>query len=73
MIAQTQENRFGGSYETGMRPVNFADLTNSLGGAGFRVETAGQLEDAIKAAFSTRRPALIDIVCQQRMDYPVWD
>jgi len=73
MIAQNQARRFGGTYATGMRPVNFAKLTETLGGAGFRVETPDQLEDVIEEAFSAQRPALIDIVSQNRMDYPKWN
>jgi len=72
MIAQTQDNRFGGTCETKLRAINFAALTRTLGGAGFRVETPDQLEDAIERAFSCRKPALIDIVSLGRMDYPEW-
>jgi len=73
MIAQTQVSRFGGEYETSLRPVNFAELSKTLGGAGFRVETPDQLKNAIEEAFSAQRPALIDVVSQHRMDYPAWD
>ena len=72
MIAQSQEARFGGTYAIETRPVNFAELANSLGGKGYRVETAKQLELAIEAAFPATRPTLIDITSQPRMDYPVW-
>jgi acetolactate synthase-1/2/3 large subunit len=73
MIAQTQANRFSGTHETSMRPVNFASLTETLGGAGFRVETPDQLEAAIEGALSARRPALIDVVSLKRMGYPTWN
>ena len=47
MIAQTQTDRFSGTYESKLRAINFAALTESLGGDGFRVETPNQLEEAI--------------------------
>ena len=44
------------------RGTNFAQVAESLGCAGIRVDRAGDIRDAIKRAFAMNRPVVIDAV-----------
>ncbi len=44
------------------RPPNFAPWAEACGGRGIRVETAGDVESAIKEALSFPGPALVDVL-----------
>jgi pyruvate oxidase len=59
-----KEQRLYGYPEFGTRFVNpdFAAFARSCGGEGYRVETPEELETALKQAFTTDKPALIDII-----------
>jgi thiamine pyrophosphate-dependent acetolactate synthase large subunit-like protein len=49
-------------WATGLVNPDFAAYAESCGGRGFRVETADQLEPALRAALAVRdRPALVEI------------
>jgi pyruvate dehydrogenase (quinone) len=49
------------TYGTDLTDPDFTGIARSAGLLGARVETADQLEDALKAAFSHDSPALVDV------------
>lgn len=52
---------------------NFADFAISCGGDGFRVESPEELDNALLAAFSSNRPAIVDVVIDKaKMAIPVF-
>jgi len=59
------------NYATGLDNPNFADVANSLGVLGIRVENSADLDAALKKAFSHNGPALIDVVtARQELSMP---
>lgn len=59
------------NYGTQLDNPNFADLANSLGVRGQRVEQPDDLENAIRTAFSHDGPALLDVVtARQELSIP---
>jgi thiamine pyrophosphate-dependent acetolactate synthase large subunit-like protein len=58
-----QRDFFGGRYLGADVPnPPYDKLAELHGAAGFRVERAAQLEDAIRAALACRRPAIVDVM-----------
>ena len=59
-----KEQEMYGYKEFGVEFINpdFAEFARSCGGEGFRVEKPEELDNALEKAFSSKRPALIDIV-----------
>jgi thiamine pyrophosphate-dependent acetolactate synthase large subunit-like protein len=52
---------------------NFADFALSCGGDGFRVESPEMLDSALLGAFSSNRPAIVDVVIDKaKMAMPVF-
>ncbi len=49
-------------WQTGLTNPNFAEFARSCGGMGLRVETADQLEAALKEAIAHPGPALVEII-----------
>ncbi len=41
---------------------NFADFAKSCGGDGYRVERPEELDSALELAFSSNKPAIVDVV-----------
>lgn len=50
-------------YGTDLKNPDFAAIARTCGGGGIRVTEPGQLYDAIKTAFTTAGPFLVDVVC----------
>jgi len=51
---------------------NFADFAKSCGGDGFRVEHPEELDNALEQAFSSNKPAIVDVVINKdKMAMPV--
>ncbi len=51
---------------------NFADFAKSCGGDGFRVERPEELDSALEQAFSSNKPAIVDVVIDKdKMAMPV--
>ncbi|MFZ3166936.1 MAG: thiamine pyrophosphate-dependent enzyme [Candidatus Methanoperedens sp.] len=51
---------------------NFADFAKSCGGDGFRVERPEELDNALEQAFSSNKPAIVDVVIDKdKMAMPV--
>lgn len=55
---QTQEALKMWQFE----PVNFAKVAEAMGCAGFRVESPGEIQAALRAAAACGRPAVVDVV-----------
>ncbi len=49
-------------WQTGLTNPNFADFARSCGGKGLRVESADQLEAALKEAIAHPGPALVEVI-----------
>ena len=49
------------TYGTDLDNPDFAGIAQAVGLFGARVEKAGELEDALQAAFSHNGPALVDV------------
>jgi pyruvate dehydrogenase (quinone) len=47
-------------YECDLQPIDFATVARGFGIAGFRAASAGELEAALDAAFSSAGPALVE-------------
>jgi acetolactate synthase-1/2/3 large subunit len=66
MVRQWQEmfydERYGQTHLTHAVP-DYAQLAEAYGCAGFTVENEDQLEDALAAAFSAGRSAVVDVRC----------
>ncbi|WP_417235121.1 ubiquinone-dependent pyruvate dehydrogenase [Arthrobacter sp.] len=59
------------NYATGLDNPNFADVANSLGVLGIRVDSSADLDAALKKAFAHNGPALIDVVtARQELSMP---
>lgn len=68
-----KEQRLYGYPEFGTHFVNpdFAAFASSCGGEGYRVETPEELETALKQAFASEKPALIDIIIDTEKMAPI--
>lgn len=66
------EMKAGGflDFGTTLHNPNFADLAKAVGVEGIRVEDPGDLENALKKAFSHKGPVLVDVVTN-RMELSV--
>ncbi|MDE3073966.1 MAG: TPP-binding protein [Chloroflexota bacterium] len=63
-VRRTQQERFGGRViASDLANPDFVRLAESFGVAGFRAETAAQLETAIREALSLGAPALVHVPC----------
>lgn len=60
-IAGHQENDFGRLTAVGIGPLDLAGYARSLGGAGFTVDTEGELASRIEEAFASNVPAVVDV------------
>lgn len=59
------------NYATDLDNPNFADVANSLGVLGLRVESSSDLDAALKKAFAHDGPALVDVVtARQELSMP---
>jgi pyruvate dehydrogenase (quinone) len=67
------EMKAGGiiNYATDLKNPSFADLANSIGMHGVRVEQPNDLESALRTAFATPGPALVEVmVNRQELSMP---
>ena len=49
-------------FGIGFPNPDFAEFARTCGGEGYRCETPGELDEALKEAFASDRPALIDVL-----------
>jgi len=61
MIMQEQKVENYPNWQTDLFDFNFANYAQNCGGVGIKVTEPKDLEDAVKEAISTRRPAIVDI------------
>jgi len=63
-LKNIKEHMMYGYKEFGTEFVNpnFADFAKSCGGEGYRVEKPGELDKALKQAFRSDKPAIVDVV-----------
>lgn len=61
MIMQEQKVENYPNWQTDLFDFNFANYAQNCGGDGIKVTEPKDLEDAVKKALSTRRPAIVDI------------
>ncbi|MFD1472272.1 acetolactate synthase AlsS [Companilactobacillus mishanensis] len=61
MVKFQEEAKYGRNAGVGIGSVDFAKYAESFGAAGFRAESADELRDALKKAFATKGPSVIDI------------
>ncbi len=69
-----KEQEMYGYKEFGIEFINpnFADFAKSCGGDGFRVERPEELDSALEQAFSSGKPAIVDVVIDRdKMAKPV--
>jgi pyruvate dehydrogenase (quinone) len=50
------------SFGCDLAPIDFVAFARACGADGFRCETLGQIEPALRAAFSASGPALVEAV-----------
>lgn len=70
MIKYEQEQMGHLNYETDLGEVNYAQFAESCGGIGFRVNQSSELEEAFKLAFTTNKPAIIDVAIEDKAPLP---
>jgi len=65
----SKEQRSGGwqVWQTSLHNPNFADLARNCGGHGERVESASELEDALRAGLEYEGPALIEVMADPKL------
>lgn len=61
LIEWKQINRFGRTYGVSFGNPDFVQLARSFGGAGYRVQSAGELQPVLSAAFDAGVPAVVDV------------
>ena len=49
-------------YEVALHPIDFVKFADACGGVGFRCERPDEVRPALQAAFSSRRPAIVEAV-----------
>lgn len=70
MIKYEQQTKGNRNYQTDLGEVNFAEYANACGGEGFRIEKYEDLENGVKQAFLSNKPAVIDIVIEDMAPLP---
>lgn len=71
MVKQLQKLFWDGRYSStriGDSNPDFVKLAESFGAKGIRVERAGEVGDALRQAFASDRPCLVDIICDPEED-----
>jgi len=70
MIKYEQAGKGHMNYETDLGNINFAEFAKSCGGEGFRAERIEDLEDVLQQAFLSSKPAVIDVVIEDKAPLP---
>jgi acetolactate synthase-1/2/3 large subunit len=70
MMYMMLETRFGGAYESDLRPPDFVALARAFGADGERVTTVAAIRPALERAFAANVPYVLDIVCGYKFPYP---
>ncbi|MEE8403022.1 MAG: thiamine pyrophosphate-dependent enzyme, partial [Candidatus Hydrothermarchaeaceae archaeon] len=64
-IKKEQEAHGYAEFGTEFVNPNFAEFANSCGGLGVRVENPEELDGALKEAFASDKPAIVDVIVDQ--------
>ncbi|MFD2208679.1 pyruvate oxidase [Virgibacillus halophilus] len=70
MIKYEQELLGHLEYETSLGEMDFASFAESCGGAGYRVDKAEDLDNAMEQAFTSNKPAIIDVAIKDMPPLP---
>jgi acetolactate synthase-1/2/3 large subunit len=64
MVTIVNHNRIVGSWRVQFAPTSFTKIFEGFGGYGIRVERPGEIQDALKEAFDSGKPAVVDIITE---------
>jgi thiamine pyrophosphate-dependent acetolactate synthase large subunit-like protein len=64
MVTIVNHNRIVGSWRVQFAETNFSKIFEGFGGYGILVERPGEIQDALKQAFDSGKPAIIDIITE---------
>jgi len=64
MVTIVNHNRIVGSWRVQFAPTSFAKIYEGFGGYGILVERPGEIRDALKEAFDSGKPAVVDIITE---------
>jgi acetolactate synthase-1/2/3 large subunit len=64
MVTIVNHNRIVGSWRVQFAPTSFTKIFEGFGGYGILVERPGEIHDALKAAFNSGKPAVVDIITE---------
>lgn len=70
MIKYEQEQLGHLHYQTSLGEIDFAKFAESCGGDGYRVENIADLQSAIQQAFTSNKPAIVDVVIKDQAPLP---
>ena len=64
MVTIINHNSVVGNWKTQFAPTDFAKIWESFGGYGIVVERPGEIRDALKSAFDSGKPAVLDVITE---------
>lgn len=70
MIKYEQEEMGHLNYKTDMQDIDFAAFAKASGGEGYRIEKQEDLENSLKQAFMSDKPAVIDVAIEDMAPLP---
>jgi len=70
MMYIMRETRFGGAYESDLRPPDFVALARAFGADGECVTTVAEIRPALERAFAANVLYVLAIVCGYKFPYP---
>ncbi|WP_028782614.1 pyruvate oxidase [Thalassobacillus devorans] len=70
MIKYEQQQMGHQTYQTDLGEMDFAKFAEACGGEGYRVEKFEDLENSMKQAFASNKPAIIDVVIEEQAPLP---
>lgn len=70
MIKYEQAEKGHLNYGTDLGEINFAEFAKSCGGEGYRIERHDELSTAMKQAFLSEKPAIIDVAIEEKAPLP---
>jgi acetolactate synthase-1/2/3 large subunit len=64
MVTIINHNSVVGNWKTQFVPTSFEKIWEGFGGYGILVERPGEIQDALKSAFDSGKPAVLDIITE---------
>ena len=65
-IDRQQQNLYGAAYGCDFKSPNFSDMARSFDAFGVRVEDPAELDEAIEAALSAGKPAIVEVMTREQ-------